>query len=584
MTIRLSGIVSGLTARLGLRTKLFIAFAVFVTIPLVSIAFRSFTTSSAIIYDKASQYTHDILSQTAMTLESRIGKIEDVSFSVILNPDVQETLLDMSRRDPDALDDAQNRRKLEGVLASHVFYHQEIDAIILTSTDGKTYELDKQKETRSLPDAFPGKVDDAKGGVVWFGQVPKVGDLVVARDVYSLRNQKKIGSLVLYVDADYLEEVIANTQSVEEGTISLIDGSGTVTVAGRNAVPGSNTGLVATPPGNYSFGISNVAGVNLYVASSAPLSNGWSIVTGVPVDRYQREIIKLRRTIVISCAFLIPLYVIVAWLVAYGVTRPIIILAGTISRFGKGDLAVRCPELPGDESRMLGKAFNDMADDINDLVEKVYAEQGMKRDAELRSLRMQINPHFLYNTLDTINWLARSQGAESIGELVKALGDLLRSTIDGKDSVTLNDEIQSLRNYVRIQKYRYGDRLTINFDIDSATSELLVPKLILQPLIENSIYHGIEQAYGNGEIRVSSSLDSGTLILRIEDNGVGMTEDQLRVLNQGTISDDTDKNDSIGVNNVRRRIHTLFGENCGLAIDSELGEGTIVTVRIPAGN
>jgi two-component system sensor histidine kinase YesM len=250
-------------------------------------------------------------------------------------------------------------------------------------------------------------------------------------------------------------------------------------------------------------------------------------------------------------------------------------------QFGKGDFTVRCPEGAKDEAGRLSETFNQMAENINILVQKVYEEHLMKREAELKSLQMQINPHFLYNTLETINWMARVHGTEDIGIMVKSLGDLMRATINDKDYVMLADEINSLNNYLKIQKYRYGNKFEAGFEIDPNTKKLYVPKLILQPLVENAIYHGIEPSIEKGVIQIKTMLDNKELIITVYDSGIGMTHDTIsRVLDINS-KEDNFTSHSIGLQNVIRRIKTLFGDDYGLEIHSELGEWTRIIVRLP---
>jgi len=218
-----------------------------------------------------------------------------------------------------------------------------------------------------------------------------------------------------------------------------------------------------------------------------------------------------------------------------------------------------------------------MAENINQLIGTVYQEQLMKREAELKSLRMQINPHFLYNTLETINWMARTGGNVDVGIMAKSLGDLMRATIDGRDTVRLCEEIASLNHYLLIQKYRYGDKFDVVLEIPKNTAKLYVPKLILQPLVENAIYHGVEPAFSHGEIRVDASLELAGLCIVVSDTGVGMGNEMIDQIMHGN----DDGESSIGLRNVIKRIRTLYGEPYGLTITSEIGEGTAIRILLP---
>jgi two-component system sensor histidine kinase YesM len=312
------------------------------------------------------------------------------------------------------------------------------------------------------------------------------------------------------------------------------------------------------------------------------MDNGWRIVTTVPVATYQSGIIKLRDTILLVAVIILLLSVLCAWRLSIGISKPVKRLTTSMGRFGHGDLMIRCPEGAKDEIGQCASAFNQMAENINFLVNQVYEEQLMKREAELKSLQMQINPHFLYNTLETINWMARTQGNDNIGIMAKALGDLMRATINGNDYVLLKDEMASLNHYLMIQKYRYGDKFDTKIDVAADTENLYVPKLIIQPFVENAIYHGIEPAFDNGVIKIVTSLQENNLIIEVSDDGVGMAQDKIEELLNCSIRGSETEQYSIGIKNVIRRIKTLFGDEYGISIQSEFGDGTIITVRIPA--
>jgi two-component system sensor histidine kinase YesM len=312
------------------------------------------------------------------------------------------------------------------------------------------------------------------------------------------------------------------------------------------------------------------------------MKNGWRIVSSAPILIYQQEINGLRNSTLLFSIALLIVSVLCAFGLSISVAQPIRRLSSAIARFGDGDFSIRCPEITDDETGKLSATFNQMADKINLLVQKVFDEQQMKREAELKSLLMQIQPHFLYNTLETINWMARTHGTNDIGIIAKSLGDLMRASINGKDHILLKDEVINLTNYLKIQKYRYGDKFRAKVEIEPATENLYIPKLIIQPLLENAIYHGIEPAFINGSIEVRSFSENEYLLVTVTDNGIGMTNEIIESVLDINNGIDLSVTGTIGLKNVIKRIKTLFGNNYGVEIQSELGEGTKITLRLPA--
>lgn len=160
-----------------------------------------------------------------------------------------------------------------------------------------------------------------------------------------------------------------------------------------------------------------------------------------------------------------------------------------MERFGQGDFEVNCIVESEDEIGKLSRSFNQMVRDMNHLVETVYDQQLLNQEAELKSLQMQINPHFLYNTLETINWMAKAQGNEEVGEMTVALGKLMRFSLSGRTFITMREEVESLKNYFRIQKMRYSDKLNLEISVPKELMDIYLPKLLIQPIAENAIVH-----------------------------------------------------------------------------------------------
>ena len=215
---------------------------------------------------------------------------------------------------------------------------------------------------------------------------------------------------------------------------------------------------------------------------------------------------------------------------------------------------------------------------IQKLMEKVRQEEITLRKTELKALQAQINPHFLYNTLDAIAWLCEDGRSQDAEDMVTSLAKLFRISISkGHELITIEKEIQHAESYLRIQKFRYKNQFTYHFDVDEECLGYLCNKITLQPIIENAIYHGINRMVDEGEILIEVHQDQDDIILAVEDNGVGMTEEQCQEIMKKERGDRT----GIGIKNVNDRIKIYFGEEYGLSITSELDEGTRVTIRMP---
>ena len=268
-----------------------------------------------------------------------------------------------------------------------------------------------------------------------------------------------------------------------------------------------------------------------------------------------------------------------------GITGPIRRLCEVTKQAASGDFAVRAQEGSNDELAVLNASFNQMVEKIGNLVESIRVEQLNQRVTELKLLQAQINPHFLYNTLDAIIWLAESNQNDQVVMMVSSLSDFFRTTLSkGRDYITVQEEETHIRSYLQIQQLRYRDVLEYEIQIPEELYSYQILKLTLQPLVENALYHGIKNKRGLGHILVTGEELNGTLLFRVFDDGMGMNPNRLenvRRIISGEMSDE-DNPSGFGLFNVDQRLRLNYGSEYGLQIDSEYGDWTEVLVTLPA--
>ena len=565
------------TARWNIRRKLVLAFCSLALLPTVCLTLVAYAVGSRAWETNARRYSHDIMFQAGATMDSRLQKVEEISFNVLIDRDIQKALDAANQGGVGAFESARLANSAQAVLESQVLFHDEINAIWVRALSGQRIELDKARLGIGPATVPKDQLVAAAGGPVWTAGAPARGTVNLGRMINSTTTQQPLGTLVVEVPLWYLTDVISGTQSVLGGDIMVVDADGFVVSASDDDLLRRRAPIQPADGDDpaYAFRTVRHDSVDQYVATSEPLRNGWRIVAVVPSDVYRAEINQLSGALIIGSLVILALAAVTAVVIADGLSRPIQQLSADMRAFGEGDLDKRSEVSRSDEIGRLGGSFNAMADNINGLVERVYTEQNARREFEVRSLRMQLNPHFLYNTLDTINWMARSEGADDAGVMASSLGSLLRATIDAKDNVPLEEEIEKLRHYLQIQGYRYGDRLTVAFEIDPATTHFLVPTLILQPLVENAIIHGLAPSLGPGTVTVRAFLRDGLLVIEVADDGVGMA-------GAPGLAESAGEPDSVGLANVVKRIEATFQGDGHVAVASELGEGTTVTITLPA--
>jgi two-component system sensor histidine kinase YesM len=269
---------------------------------------------------------------------------------------------------------------------------------------------------------------------------------------------------------------------------------------------------------------------------------------------------------------------ILSYIISLKITQPIKKLTVLMKQVEEGELDVVVDIKRKDEIGALGRSFNSMTGELRTLIEDVYKNQISRKEAELRALQSQINPHFLYNTLDAIYWTSRMEKAPKTGEVINALAKLFRLGLNrGSEITTLKKELEHLENYLIIQKMRYDEVPQIEIDVDSSLYKYSTIKVILQPLVENALIHGIADLEGEGILRITGRAEGEDIVLSVIDNGVGMDEETIKEIFQG----DFQARKGFGLKNVNERIKLYFGERYGIKINSQKGKGTRVEIRIP---
>ncbi|MFA9466040.1 MAG: sensor histidine kinase [Velocimicrobium sp.] len=269
-------------------------------------------------------------------------------------------------------------------------------------------------------------------------------------------------------------------------------------------------------------------------------------------------------------------------IIPMSITKPIRHLCKVTEEVSKGNLEIRSNILNGVEVKKLGDSLDIMIRRLSDLIDTVKMEQKHLREAELKLLQMQINPHFLYNTLDTIVWLAEGGSQKEVVNMVGSLSEFFRTSLSqGNDIITIQDEILHARSYLEIQQVRYQDILLFEMTIPEELNLYLIPKITIQPLIENALYHGIKNKRGLGKITISGVIKSNYFMIIVEDNGIGMEKERLDYVNEKIRRRNVKESDVYGLYNVNERIALRFGEDYGIYIESTYLVGTKITIRLP---
>lgn len=390
-----------------------------------------------------------------------------------------------------------------------------------------------------------------------------------------------LGALVVVLDKERFVRSVFRRRFGASLDIGILQGE-TVVYASRPELASALTGDGALVRGGYETVV--LGGIPYFASSLEPSGSGLRYVCLVPSSSLFQGITVLNRMALAAFVALAALLLLASARVARGVAEPVIHLAREMRKIENEDFARAGLDLRGtlrrDEIGVLYREFRVMLDRIDALITEGYRKQLQVKDARLRTLQAQINPHFLYNTLESINWMAQLNDQETIASMVQALGDLLRAAINDKRLVvTAGQEVALLRQYLLIQTLRYGDRLDVDIAVGNGAAALGVPKLVLQPLVENAIKYGLEAATGICRIAVSAVVSADRLVLRVEDNGPGMESAFAARLASGEVEP---RGSGVGIKNIRERIVELYGHEARLTVQSAPGKGTAVSIELPA--
>mgnify|MGYP002576556207 CR=1 FL=1 len=405
----------------------------------------------------------------------------------------------------------------------------------------------------------------------------------VARGIVRLEDASVIGVLLVNTKVSFLEDICKNMQLTENHRIVILHDNYTIydtMTEYTGKVPDS---ILLTIPANTDakmFPVS-IDGVDMLAASVTSDSSGWEIISLIPEAELFSDMNRTLTANILIFTVVMLLSLFLLFIVSRQIVMPINRLVKVMKIAESGDFQARIQVDRKDEIGKLSESYNSLLEKISELIHEVYQQKITASELELQMLQSQINPHFLYNTLESISMMATINGDDTTSEMAANLGSLLRYSISNPNQqVTLGEEIMQLRKYIALQEQRFRSQYTIEITIDQKFYPVSMPKLILQPIVENAIYHGMSSVRSGGKITVTAArTEHDTLMITVTDNGKGMTEEQVNNLN-GYINEENELFKSIGMRNVNRRIQLFCGSGYGIHITSAPDEGTTVSVRI----
>ena len=411
----------------------------------------------------------------------------------------------------------------------------------------------------------------------------------LSREVQSYENGTFRGVILINLNMNKITEICNSFQEKQENFICIINDKGELVYEQQNGRERFafdekenrqelNTALGKTKESCFRL---NYRGEKYLVTRTDMKTTGWTLVSMVPYKSVMAETMAISGVMILAVVITLIVTLLLLNRILTGVVKPLKKLEKYMVQVNPDNMDQRMEILTDDEIGHLSMKFNQMMDRIRNLKEQVIEEQEDKRKYELQALQAQINPHFLYNTLDSIIWMAETNDSNIVA-MTEALAKLFRISLNkGNEEISLERELEHVKNYLIIQSMRYADKFTYEISAEPGVERCRTIKLILQPIVENCIYHGIKKKRGTGKITIRAYRREQNLIIEVSDDGCGMPEEICRKILSDEIESENISGSGIGVKNVNERIQLRFGKKYGLSYSSEEGVGTTVTYVLP---
>lgn len=456
------------------------------------------------------------------------------------------------------------------------------NSLLCSSEENVTLNHIKMSQLYEQVQRYPGKVvwTDLSESLFWEHWDAGSAYLLIARGIQDDAGNT-VGMVVLELDAYTTGSTLLSKQNILPSQVSfLLDGENQM-ICRNNMISEELCRKILHQyrDGKRAFWLEE-GGERYYCCAQYNGMVGWVTVSVVAQDDLFPQSGSLRSYIVLLVAFCLALACVLWMILSQMVTKPLERLSAGMKQVQERDFEVHLLHDRTDELGELTDSFNYMVDEINTLINRVYREQLAQKNAELEALQAQINPHFLYNTLDSINWMLIDRGEMDVSEIIVALGKLMQYSMDTRVAmVPLQEEYNNARDYLMIQKNRLEDQLEYQLELAEDLTQIRVPKLLLQPLIENAIKHGILPTNRSGLIQVQTVRRGARIRITVRDNGAGMKPEELERYRKLLCG--TEEQRGIGVRNVARRLRLRFGDVCRFEVESAPEQGTSVTVILP---
>lgn len=565
-----------------------VSFSALMVIAVLIFLFIALNYTKNSIYENSINYTSQIIKQVNYDIDSYVKYLENISFIVSTSSDVSNYLYNEGQTD---MEREEEKERILSQFKTIMDSRSDIYNIAVVANNGRSILNDGEDEFTEYinvrdQDWYKAALEAKDGTAISSSHVQNAIKssykwvITLSKALINYNNAQNEG--VFFVDLNYtsISELCNNNNIGNKGYIFILDEDGNIIYHPKQQL--MYGGLITENVEDIMACKENYfnTGDKIYTISKSD-KTGWTVVGAANTSELLKNNKQAQMMYLLVAAVLLLGVILISSIIAREITRPIRQLRDSMSmveegQFDKANVAVTAKN----EIGSLSKSFNVMTERIHTLMEQNVYEQKQKRKNEMKALQAQINPHFLYNTLDSIIWMSEAGQNEEVVLMTSALAKLLRQSISNdREQVTVAEEIEYVRSYLTIQKMRYKDKLEYSIEVSPEINHIMIIKFALQPLVENAIYHGLKYKETKGNLNIRGYERGDKAYITIADDGVGMDEDVLEHIFDETMKEH--KSNGVGVPNVQKRLQLYYGPEYGISYISRKGVGTVATVTVP---
>jgi len=569
--------------------KLILAFISFITLPLLINGTLMFYKTKSVLESRINNYTQSTLT----FISSDIDKlITDYDWKFIDLYSRKKIFSELDKYQANSNDKLKSEVIINDDLNKYLSNNSFMESVYLFSNNGEIYYASKSgvKDSNFINlfnnnKSLKKRILELNGEGITFplcdGELTYFCIARVFKNIYG--NFKSIGIGVIIIDRNNISEICSDIHIPKNVSLyilssdnSIIFKKGDIEAINKYIEREGNNILSTFENGIRTINIDNTGYV---LVKNTAEHTKWKYLEFIRERELISEVFEIQSYFLFITGISLLFFIVITILVSQQITNPIKRLAQAMDKFKRGNLEMEISINSSDEVGALYESFNHMRIRIKNLIEDIRKVSEKEKDAEIRALKSQLNPHFLYNALGAVNWLAVENNQFQISDMLTQLSDLLRYSLDkdSSDTVTLRDDIRWLKTYINFQKKRFNKKIDVIFNVDPFVLDFRIPKLLIQPLVENSIIHGLACVDRNGLIIINIQGHNNEIYFEIIDNGAGIESDKLTEI----VSED---NAGMGIKNVQERLKLYYGESYGLEVKSEIGQGVRISFRIPRNN